>query len=88
MLGTEQAGLSAGRHALAWILGQANVWYVLYRCAHYVSKGHGPSSQNSNVSVLEDLFTLEGDLQDIPETGDYNEEIPEGWSFLLILFIP
>lgn len=73
MLGSDQAGLRAGRHALAWILGQANVWYVLYRCAHYVSKGHGPS-QSSNVSVLEDIFSLDGDLQELSETDDYNEE--------------
>lgn len=69
MLGAE---LSAGRHALAWVLGQTDVWYLLYRCAHYVSKsqsaahgggGYAPEN-NSGVSILENLFTLEEDIDE------------------------
>lgn len=70
MLGAEQAGLSAGRHALAWILGQADVWYLLYRCAHFVSKGQGPPAQSS-VSILEDLFTLEDEQQLVDNREEY-----------------
>lgn len=74
MLGAEHASLTAGRHALAWVLGQTDVWYLLYRCAHYVSKGRNPSQ--SSVSILDNLFTLEEDQLDTPENLDYN--IPYG----------
>lgn len=71
MLGAEHGGLSAGRHALAWVLGQTDVWYLLYRCAHYVSKAHAPSQ--SSVAVLDNLFTLEEDVQ---EVYDENQQYP------------
>lgn len=70
MLGAEHASLTAGRHALAWVLGQTDVWYLLYRCAHYVSKGRNPSQ--SSVSILDNLFTLEEDQLDTPEVLNYN----------------
>lgn len=75
MLGAEHASLTAGRHALAWVLGQTDVWYLLYRCAHYVSKGRNPSQ--SSVSILDNLFTLEEDQHDTPEFLDYNH-VPYG----------
>lgn len=76
MLGAEQASLSAGRHALAWVLGQTDVWYLLYRCAHYVSKGKGPAQ--TGVAVLDNLFTLEEDLHDTPGGLDDNTTDGEG----------
>lgn len=57
MLGAEQTGLNAGRHVLAWVLGQTDIWYLLYRCANYVSKSH--SYTPSSVSILDNLFTLD-----------------------------
>ncbi|XP_017778270.1 PREDICTED: BTB/POZ domain-containing protein 6 isoform X2 [Nicrophorus vespilloides] len=69
MLGVE---LTPHRHALAWVLGQTDVWYLLHRCAHFVSKsniggGGGydqlcdedeePAYQNVGLSILDNLFT-------------------------------
>ncbi|XP_064211868.1 BTB/POZ domain-containing protein 3 isoform X3 [Tribolium castaneum] len=72
MLGAEQAGLNAGRHALAWVLGQTDIWYLLYRCANYVSKGHGQSP--SSVSILDNLFTLDEDHLDYQDEDDLNNQ--------------
>lgn len=76
MLGVEQASLSAGRHALAWVLGQTDVWYLLYRCAHYVGKGRGQTQ--GGVSILDNLFTLEEDLLDVEE-GEVDGQAQGGW---------
>lgn len=76
MLGAEQAGLNAGRHALAWVLGQTDIWYLLYRCANYVSKGHGHSP--SSVSILDNLFTLDEDHFDYSEEEDFNNQFLQG----------
>ncbi|KAK9743647.1 hypothetical protein QE152_g8459 [Popillia japonica] len=65
MLGAQQAGLNTGRHALTWVLGQTHVWYLLYRCAHYVSKAH--DQDQSSVSILNSLFSLDEDSQDLQE---------------------
>lgn len=70
MLGAEHASLSAGRHALAWVLGQTDLWYFLYRCAHYVSKSQTQQTHQSSVSILNDLFMVE----DQAERGEQPEE--------------
>ncbi|XP_031349878.1 BTB/POZ domain-containing protein 6 isoform X2 [Photinus pyralis] len=62
MLGAEYASLSKGRHLLAWVLSQTDVWYLLYRCAHYVGKNQGATS---SVSVLDNLFTLDEENVDV-----------------------
>lgn len=75
MLGTEHGSLTAGKHALAWVLGQTDVWYLLYRCAHYVSKVQSAHPvQNSTASVLDDLFTLEEDRNEFP-AGRENQRL-------------
>lgn len=76
MLGAEQASLTAGRHALAWVLGQTDIWYLLYRCAHYVSKS--PASPQSSVSILDNLFTLEEEYLDVGENVEFNLHEDEG----------
>ncbi|CAH1162961.1 unnamed protein product, partial [Phaedon cochleariae] len=67
MLGVEQTaaaggGLGVGRHALAWLLGHADVWYLLVKCANFVNKRHaraaGHFPQNT-VSILENLLMLD-----------------------------
>lgn len=75
MLGAEQSGLNTGRHALTWVLGQTHVWYLLYRCAHYVSKTHDPDQ--SSVSILNTLFSLDDDGQELNENYE-NQETYEG----------
>lgn len=63
MLGTSKSGIRNGRHVLSWILGQADVWYLLYRCAHYVSKTHSGEEDNTNLSILNKFFSLEEDVR-------------------------
>lgn len=63
MIGANKSGIKAGRHALAWFLGQADVWYLLYRCAHYVSKTHSGAEDNTNLSILNNFFSLEEDAR-------------------------
>lgn len=64
MLGTNKSRISSGSHVLAWMLGQADVWYLLYRCAHYVSKTHNGEEGNTNVSILNNFFSLEEEEQE------------------------
>ena len=66
------SGLNTGKQALTWVLGQAHVWYLLYRCAHYVSKANDPSQ--SSVSILDSLFSVEDDLQDARNQRENDEE--------------
>lgn len=69
MLGTEASGIKAGRNALTWALGQTDVWYLLYRCAHYVSKTHGTNNietnGNTNISILDKFFAADEDIEEI-----------------------
>ncbi|XP_074036981.1 BTB/POZ domain containing protein 3 lute isoform X2 [Leptinotarsa decemlineata] len=69
MLGAEQSGLSVGRNALTWILGHADVWYLLLKCATFVSKRHGNFPQ-STVSILENLLMLDEGQEDDEEEGN------------------
>lgn len=84
MLGTEHGGLTAGKQALAWVLGQTDVWYLLYRAAHYVSKVHStqPVQHSTSASVLDDLFTLEEDRLEFPAAVRHNQRLDielAGW---------
>ncbi|XP_022907398.1 BTB/POZ domain-containing protein 6-B isoform X2 [Onthophagus taurus] len=75
MLGAEQSGLANGRHVLTWALGHTHVWYLLYRCAHYVGKSQDPNQ--SSVSILDNLFNLDDDVDDHLVDGQneqYNDE--------------
>lgn len=71
MLRAETSGLKAGRNALTWALGQTDVWYLLYRCAHYVSKTHGTNdietdgNTNTNISILDKFFAADEDIEEI-----------------------
>lgn len=72
MLGTELTNLSTGRHILAWVLSQTDIWYLLYRCAHYVGKNQ---EQTSNVSVLDNLFTLDDEYVELAECNQQLDRI-------------
>ncbi|XP_050295421.1 BTB/POZ domain-containing protein 6-B-like isoform X2 [Anthonomus grandis grandis] len=74
MLGDDHLGIKAGKTALTWVLGQTNVWYMLYHFAHKASKDTSFTQIQSDVSILEDLFKLgrETDQQtDLEELNGY-----------------
>lgn len=72
MLGTNKSRINSGSHVLAWMLGQADVWYLLYRCAHYVSKTNNGEEGNTKLSILNNFFNLE---QEEGEEEDEQEEL-------------
>lgn len=79
MLRTKKSGgLGTGRHLLAWILGQADVWYLLYRCAHYVSKTHNGEDDNTNLSILNNFFSLEEEARGQTDCLNNNDNIFNG----------
>lgn len=58
---------SATVHLVKWLLTSADIWYLVYKCADYVSKAQGPA-QNS-LAVLDTIFTVE-------EEEDLNSAVP------------
>ncbi|KAG5895179.1 hypothetical protein JTB14_007346 [Gonioctena quinquepunctata] len=73
MLGSEQNGLSVGRNALSWILGHADVWYLLLKCATFVSKKHAQFPHNT-VSILETLLMPDEGTEEEEEEEEGNRE--------------
>ncbi|CAG9765684.1 unnamed protein product [Ceutorhynchus assimilis] len=85
MLGDDHLGLKVGKTALTWILGQTNVWYMLYHFAHKASKENSFTQIQSDVSILDDLFSLGGESEqqhsDLEEFSRYLRNNIRGKSF-------
>lgn len=63
-----------GRQLLHWAVTQADLWYLAYRCADFVTKIHEPLERG--VAVLDHLLTLEE--EELPTYGQfYMEPIEE-----------
>lgn len=63
-----------GRQLLHWAVTQADLWYLAYRCADFVTKIHEPLERG--VAVLDHLLTLEE--EELPTYGHfYMEPIEE-----------
>lgn len=50
-------GASTAKYVFQWMVSQANVWYLLYRCAEYVNKANSPLYR-SNTTALDRLLAL------------------------------
>ncbi|XP_060524666.1 BTB/POZ domain-containing protein 3 isoform X1 [Cylas formicarius] len=72
MMGDDRISLSASRNALTWLLGNANVWYMLY---HFSKTGQQSFTniQKSDISILDDLFTIDENEQPLA-MQEINEE--------------
>jgi len=60
-----------GRYLLHWVVNQANVWFLVYRCVDSVSKVHGPLDES--LRILDRLLLPDEDDGD-PDDGDENNE--------------
>lgn len=70
MIGDQSgSSIGVGRLALTWIFSHADVWFLLMKCANFVGKRHGASTQNT-MSILENLLMLEEDYDD----NNFNRE--------------
>lgn len=80
MLRETESSSSATKYLIQWVLSQADVWYLLYRCADYVSKAQAPI-QTSAVA-LDQLFALD-DVDSMAGPSDEgadaveNRQVPE-----------
>lgn len=80
-MGAEQTSLNVGKNALSWILGHADVWYLLWKCADFVGNGgryvSADGAPGNTLSVLENLLMLEEDHVDDADEEDDLEENQE-----------
>ncbi|XP_066142851.1 BTB/POZ domain-containing protein 6-B-like isoform X1 [Euwallacea fornicatus] len=67
MLTENHFGLKVGKTALTWILGQTNVWYMLYHFAHKAKENNFTQIQ-AEVSIIDDLLNLGGDTEQQHQT--------------------
>lgn len=44
-------------HLVKWLLTSADIWYMIYKCADYVSKAQGPTQHS--LQVLNTIFTVD-----------------------------
>ncbi|XP_076267442.1 BTB/POZ domain containing protein 3 lute isoform X2 [Rhynchophorus ferrugineus] len=72
MINDENIGMRVGKSAITWIFGQFNVWYMLYHFAHKASREQSYTQIQSDISILDDIFTLEDpDQTDLEELTEY-----------------
>lgn len=79
---------STAKYLFQWMVSQANVWYLLYRCAEYVNKTNAPLQ--SSATALDQLLLLgdsetevdtesgarmEGGISNAPDVE--NRQVPE-----------
>jgi hypothetical protein len=68
-----------GRYLLHWVVTQANVWFLVYRCVDSVAKVHGPLDES--LRILNQLLQAEEGDVDSDEEAENNENGPLDWIF-------
>jgi hypothetical protein len=68
-----------GRYLLHWVVAQANVWFLVYRCLDSLAKIHGPLDES--LRILDRLLQPDEDDADPYDDVENNENGPLDWIF-------
>jgi hypothetical protein len=68
-----------GRYLLHWVVTQANVWFLVYRCVDSMVKVHGPLEES--LRILDRLLQSDEDDADPDDGVENNENGPPEWIF-------
>jgi hypothetical protein len=68
-----------GRYLLNWVVAQANVWFLVYRCVDSVAKVHGPLDES--LRILDRLLLPDEDDADLDDGVENNENGHLDWIF-------
>jgi hypothetical protein len=68
-----------GRYLLHWVVSQANVLFLVYRCVDSVAKVHGPLDES--LRILDRLLQSDEDDADSDDGAQNNENGSLDWIF-------